>query len=177
MLQASQVQLQNWFAFLSMRSLQKETCIPALTGACDQIIDVGAKCDDGKKNTGRLRPLFTVIRQPASDYSHSLSPCCFLFFLLFSFPLFLFLFLLLFFPHARFRLMAVEDKCDAKAVCKGVDKCKAVTCKPKSQCHNIGVCNINDGVCSNPFTTAGVACNDKDPVTGPISYPLPSSRH
>ena len=59
-----------------------------------------------------------------------------------------------------------DDKCDAKAVCKGVDKCSGKLCKAKSQCHAPGKCVFKTGLCSNPFAPKTLKCDDKNDKTG-----------
>jgi hypothetical protein len=59
-----------------------------------------------------------------------------------------------------------DDKCDTKAVCKGVDKCSGKLCKAKSLCHAPGKCNFKTGICSNPFAPKTLKCDDKNDKTG-----------
>ena len=61
---------------------------------------------------------------------------------------------------------AVEDQCDGKGLCKGIDKCANVGCEALSTCHIKGVCDKNTGKCSNPRKKAGTPCDDKDYKTG-----------
>merc|ERR1719331_624750 len=58
----------------------------------------------------------------------------------------------------------VLDVCDAKGVCKGINKCAKVKCTKKSQCHKVGVCNFKTGQCSNPVHV-GAKCDDKKAKT------------
>ena len=70
-----------------------------------------------------------------------------------------------------------DDKCDANAVCRGVDKCSGKSCQAKSPCHSPGKCNFKTGLCSNPFAPKTLKCDDKNPKTGvtslsrALSYP------
>merc|ERR1711934_733290 len=59
-----------------------------------------------------------------------------------------------------------DDKCDAKAVCRGVDKCSGKSCPAKSPCHAPGSCDFKTGLCSNPFAPKTLKCDDKNPKTG-----------
>jgi hypothetical protein len=48
------------------------------------------------------------------------------------------------------------DVCEA-GVCVGTNP---VVCMPLDQCHDVGVCDPNSGLCSNPPKADGTACND-----------------
>lgn len=55
--------------------------------------------------------------------------------------------------------------CCGDAVCSyGVctDRCKGVTCTASDECHDVGTCNPQTGVCSNPVKADGAQCNDGD---------------
>jgi hypothetical protein len=47
----------------------------------------------------------------------------------------------------------------------GVDLCAGVTCTALDQCHDVGVCDPQTGLCSNPVKANGTACNDTDLCT------------
>ncbi len=53
------------------------------------------------------------------------------------------------------------DTCQA-GVCTGANP---VVCTASDQCHDAGVCDPADGVCSNPTKTDGATCNDGDACT------------
>ena len=63
--------------------------------------------------------------------------------------------------------------CDDSNACTQTDTCQSgacvgsnpVVCTPLTQCHDAGVCNPATGVCSNPNTTDGTACDDGNPCT------------
>lgn len=55
----------------------------------------------------------------------------------------------------------VTDTCQV-GVCTGADP---VTCTPQDQCHDAGTCDVGTGLCSNPVTVDGAACNDGNPCT------------
>ena len=50
--------------------------------------------------------------------------------------------------------------CDGNGNCNAASKCIGVTCSAKSQCFNVGICDMNTGVCSDPFKASGTSCND-----------------
>eukprot|EP01064_Diplonema_japonicum_P027625 TRINITY_DN401_c6_g1_i3.p1 TRINITY_DN401_c6_g1~~TRINITY_DN401_c6_g1_i3.p1 ORF type:complete len:2382 (+),score=700.28 TRINITY_DN401_c6_g1_i3:234-7379(+) len=52
----------------------------------------------------------------------------------------------------------VEDTCTA-GVCTGVNKCANATCVAMDDCHDVGVCDKNTGVCSNPALANGAVCD------------------
>jgi hypothetical protein len=53
------------------------------------------------------------------------------------------------------------DTC-ASGVCLGSN---LIVCTAQSQCHNIGTCNPDTGVCSSPQKTNGTSCNDNNACT------------
>ncbi len=55
------------------------------------------------------------------------------------------------------------DTCQS-GVCTGADP---VTCSALDQCHDVGVCNPGNGVCSNPAKAEGASCDDGESCTGP----------
>jgi hypothetical protein len=63
--------------------------------------------------------------------------------------------------------------CDDGNACTQSDVCtngictgsNAVTCTASDQCHSPGTCNPVNGVCSNPVSPNGTACNDGNPGT------------
>lgn len=59
-----------------------------------------------------------------------------------------------------------EDPCTQDDVCSdGVCAGSAVACAAKDQCHEVGVCNPDTGVCSDPVRNDGVGCDDGDKCT------------
>jgi len=63
--------------------------------------------------------------------------------------------------------------CNDGNACTRTDTCQAgtcaggnpVTCAASDQCHVVGVCNTATGVCSNPASPDGTACNDGNACT------------
>ncbi len=63
--------------------------------------------------------------------------------------------------------------CNDGNPCTQTDTCQngacvggnVVACQPSDSCHNAGVCNPANGVCSNPLKMNGAACNDGNPCT------------
>eukprot|EP00397_Hematodinium_sp_SG-2012_P000533 GEMP01000534.1.p1 GENE.GEMP01000534.1~~GEMP01000534.1.p1 ORF type:complete len:1837 (+),score=426.05 GEMP01000534.1:592-6102(+) len=53
----------------------------------------------------------------------------------------------------------LEDSCQ-KGICSGSTKCTAVSCTALDQCHDVGVCNPLNGLCSNPAKPEGRPCDD-----------------
>jgi len=50
----------------------------------------------------------------------------------------------------------------SQGVCVGADP---VVCQPASQCHDAGVCDPDNGVCSNPAKQDGATCDDSEACT------------
>ena len=132
----------------------------SVSGKCSTPITVGAKCDDKKVKTSTTWPYLTL------PYMYCTCVCVCVCVCLFvciqqdvdSFPMHP----LLIIPWR----VPADDKCDAKAVCKGVDKCSGKLCKAKSQCHAPGKCVFKTGLCSNPFAPKTLKCDDKNDKTG-----------
>jgi hypothetical protein len=63
--------------------------------------------------------------------------------------------------------------CDDADACTQVDTCQngacvgasAVTCSALDACHDVGACDPQTGLCSNPPATDGTGCDDGDPCT------------
>src|SRR6185436_9380429 len=53
------------------------------------------------------------------------------------------------------------DTCQA-GVCTGANP---VVCPPPDQCHDMGVCNMSTGVCSNPGKANNKPCSDGNACT------------
>ena len=49
--------------------------------------------------------------------------------------------------------------------CAGLNLCTGVTCTALSQCHDVGTCDVNTGLCSNPPKSVGAACDDTTACT------------
>jgi cysteine-rich repeat protein len=68
-----------------------------------------------------------------------------------------------------------DTPCDDGDACTQTDACQAggcvgggaVVCTPLDDCHDAGVCNPADGVCSDPAKPDGTACDDGDACTTP----------
>eukprot|EP01059_Diplonema_ambulator_P030329 TRINITY_DN5151_c0_g1_i9.p1 TRINITY_DN5151_c0_g1~~TRINITY_DN5151_c0_g1_i9.p1 ORF type:complete len:6713 (+),score=1239.17 TRINITY_DN5151_c0_g1_i9:1796-20140(+) len=58
----------------------------------------------------------------------------------------------------------VGDQC-IKGVCVGKDLCRGVVCTASDDCHSVGVCNPNTGLCSDPAKPGGTPCDDGNPDT------------
>ena len=64
--------------------------------------------------------------------------------------------------------------CNDGDLCTRSDTCEAGTCVGSSPviceasgiCHEVGICNPPTGLCSNPLTENGTACDDGNPETG-----------
>eukprot|EP01061_Rhynchopus_euleeides_P002336 TRINITY_DN1179_c0_g1_i14.p1 TRINITY_DN1179_c0_g1~~TRINITY_DN1179_c0_g1_i14.p1 ORF type:complete len:7328 (+),score=1490.81 TRINITY_DN1179_c0_g1_i14:2229-21986(+) len=52
-----------------------------------------------------------------------------------------------------------NDICKSGA-CRGSIKCSGVVCRAKNQCYNVGVCDINTGLCSEPLKVGFSPCDD-----------------
>lgn len=59
----------------------------------------------------------------------------------------------------------VEDQCNDKGVCFGIDKCDGVVCSRLTQCHFAGECDIQTGICSDPIRPNGTKCDDDNDLT------------
>ncbi len=57
-----------------------------------------------------------------------------------------------------------SDVCTG-GVCSGLDLCAAVSCTASDQCHTVGTCDPNTGLCGDPIAGNGTLCNDSDPAT------------
>ena len=53
----------------------------------------------------------------------------------------------------------VDDKCQA-GICVGLLKCTGVTCTASDACHDIGACDPNTGICTDPPKGEGSICDD-----------------
>ncbi len=56
-----------------------------------------------------------------------------------------------------------SDSCQS-GVCTGDDP---VVCAALDACHDVGICNPTNGICSNPVKPEGAACDDGESCTGP----------
>ncbi|NQY91832.1 MAG: hypothetical protein HRT46_09255, partial [Deltaproteobacteria bacterium] len=52
-----------------------------------------------------------------------------------------------------------NDVCTA-GTCSGTNLCSGVTCAASDQCHTVGTCDPNTGLCSDPSAAAGSPCGD-----------------
>jgi hypothetical protein len=57
----------------------------------------------------------------------------------------------------------VTNKCDT--TCDTIDRCVGVTCTAQDQCHEVGTCDPQYGVCSNPMKSDNTFCDDGDACT------------
>jgi len=65
--------------------------------------------------------------------------------------------------------------CNDSNACTQTDTCQSgacsggnpVVCTASDQCHDVGVCNPGTGLCSNPASPNGTACNDGNACTTP----------
>src|SRR5205823_1332539 len=63
--------------------------------------------------------------------------------------------------------------CNDNNACTQTDSCQAgvcaggnpVTCLALDQCHDVGVCDMTSGTCSNPTKPDGTSCNDNSACT------------
>jgi hypothetical protein len=66
-----------------------------------------------------------------------------------------------------------NSSCNDGNACTATDTCQAgacvgaaqVSCTAADQCHDVGVCNSANGICSKPAKQNGVQCNDANPCT------------
>jgi MYXO-CTERM domain-containing protein len=66
-----------------------------------------------------------------------------------------------------------DTPCTDQNACTSGDKCQAGVCTPTATttctaldgCHDVGVCNVFTGVCSNPAKANGTACSDGNACT------------
>ena len=63
------------------------------------------------------------------------------------------------------RSQTTDDQC-VSGQCIGTEVCASITCTASDQCHNVGICNPNQRLCSDPRKPQGTQCNDGDPTTG-----------
>lgn len=78
-------------------------------------------------------------------------------------------------PSGTCENLAVSDgtNCNDDNACTQSDSCQAgkcvgtdpVNCTALDDCHTIGVCDTQTGLCSNPNKTDGITCNDGDACT------------
>lgn len=59
-----------------------------------------------------------------------------------------------------------NDQCSA-GMCSGTDPCAGVSCSASDQCHDVGSCDPATGLCSDPPSPPGTACDDGDVCTWP----------
>jgi len=63
---------------------------------------------------------------------------------------------------------SATNQCRVPGICTAVtitDKCHNVVCSAQDQCHSVGICDPNAGLCSSPRKADGVACNDGNHCT------------
>lgn len=75
---------------------------------------------------------------------------------------------LLFCAPEDFLCLPLLLPCCGDNVCRSgvcVSRCEGVTCTALDQCHDVGTCNPQTGVCSNPVKPNGAVCDDSTACT------------